>query len=142
MKTRTYLAIDFGTVRIGLASSYGPIAEPLEVLRVADFRSENHEKSGKISNMLHHYLAKLIKDNQYKAVIIGLSEGAMAVKTKQFADELRAAIDVPVHFYDETLTSQQSKQKLRQAKKSSPRRQEVDHYAAAEILQGWLDENY
>ena len=65
----------------------------------------------------------------------------MAEKTKEFVVELEKHIQLPVTFMDETLSSHSVHEKLVSAKKSK-REGNIDHFAAAEFLQIWLDENY
>ena len=71
----------------------------------------------------------------------------MAKKTEFFADELKNNIEInwenkpTVEYMDETLSSHSVHEKLRFAKKSK-RGADIDHLAAAEFLQEWLDDNY
>ncbi len=122
------LGIDFGTKRIGLAKSSTALAEPLKVI-------ENNEKA--IDNIV-----SLCKELNIDLIVIGISEGRMAELTEQFAQELDKKMpDLPIVFYDETLSSDSVHKKLLEAKaKKSKKQGPIDHYAAAEILQAWLDE--
>lgn len=118
------LAIDFGTVRIGIAVSRGTLAEPLLIL-------PNNEQT-------FTQLKKLFIEEEIEEIVIGISENKMAELTEAFAIELKKITDLPVHFVDETLSSHSVHQKLRTAKKSK-REGDIDHYAAAEFLQEYLD---
>lgn len=118
------LAIDFGTVRIGLAVSRATLAEPLVVLAHDEQILEN--------------IKKIIKEEEIEEIVIGLSENTMAELTQAFAEKLKTVTDLPIHFTDETLSSHTVHQKLRTAKKSK-REGAIDHYAAAEFLQEYLD---
>ncbi len=118
------LAIDFGTVRVGIAVSRATLAEPLTILA-------NDEQ-------LFHNLKKLLVEEETEQIVIGISENKMAELTEQFAVTLKEHTDLPVHFFDETLSSNTVHQKLRMAKKSK-REGNIDHYAAAEFLQEYLD---
>jgi putative transcription antitermination factor YqgF len=125
------LAIDYGTKRIGLARSFGTLAEPWRIVNQADF-----------SNLeaVCLYLSQLIVEEQFTQVVVGISEGEMAVRTKDFIALLQKNIAVPIVTFDETLSSQQVTNKLKNAGKSTSRRKNIDHFAAAEFLQEWLDE--
>lgn len=120
------LAIDFGTQRIGLALSYGSLAEPLEVI--------------KNDQAAIDYIKDLCYLHQVERILIGLSENKTAELTRQFGKKLKAATLIPVGLYDETLSTQKARQKLRESPaKKSKRRQPVDHLAAQEFLQDFLD---
>lgn len=121
------LSIDYGTQRIGLAVSYHTLAEPLEIIK-------NHD--GALTRII-----ELCQQNQVEKIIVGLSENEMAKKTEQFVAELKKVTDLPIEFFDETLSSHTVHQKLKTAKQSK-RSGNIDHYAASEFLQEWLDENY
>lgn len=119
-----YLGIDYGRKRIGLALAKAGLAEPLAVLA-------NDE----------HFMAKIAKiaaEEEIDELVVGLSENEMAQETAQFARQLQEELQLPLHFADETLSSYTVEHKLRSAKKKV-RSGEIDHFAAAEFLQEWLD---
>ena len=120
------LAIDYGTVRVGTAVSMHTLADPLVVL-------SNNEQ-------LFSNLIALCTENEVEQILVGISENEMAEKTKQFVLELKKHTQLPVVFYDETLSSHAVHTKLKTAKKSK-RSGDIDHFAAAEFLQNWIDEN-
>jgi putative Holliday junction resolvase len=67
-------------------------------------------------------------------------EGAQAEKMQLFAEELRKKFGLPVHLWDERLTSAEANRVLRDSEMSIQRRGEVvDRLAAVLILQSWLD---
>ena len=122
------LAIDFGTKRIGLAISHHGLAEPLKII------ANNDQVSKQIKQIVDREKADLI--------LVGLSENQMAQKTEQFVRELKKIVTVPIEFADETLSSQNIQQRLASSPmKLKKRRDPIDHYAAAEFLQEWLDTN-
>lgn len=127
MEIPKVLAIDYGTVRVGTAVSMHSLAEPLVVLLNDDDLLNN--------------LQTLVSENEVELILVGLSENEMAKKTKMFVDELKKQIKLPIIFVDETLSSHAVKNKLKLAKKSK-RSGDIDHYAASEFLQNWLDEKY
>ncbi|MCA9369667.1 MAG: Holliday junction resolvase RuvX [Pseudomonadales bacterium] len=118
------LAIDYGTKRVGVAVSRGTLAEPLLVVPNDD--------------RVFITLLEVLAEHQIEQIVVGLSESAMAVKTKEFAAVLAKKTTVPIVFADETLSSQKVKAQLRFSKQSK-RQGPIDHYAAAEFLGEWLD---
>lgn len=119
------LAIDFGTVRIGLAISQASLAMPLEILPNTDQAIAR--------------LEAIVAEHAIEQIVVGISEGAMAQQTRAFVTRLQTAISLPVYFTDETLSSHSVHAKLRQTK-SAKQREPIDHFAAAEFLQEWLDD--
>lgn len=121
------LAIDYGTVRVGTAISMHTLADPLVIL-------PNNE--GLFTNIIN-----LCRDNEVEHILVGISENEMAKKTQEFVEELKKHTSLPITFFDETLSSHTVHKKLENAKKSK-RSGDIDHYAAAEFLQAWIDENW
>ncbi len=63
-----------------------------------------------------------------------------AVKTQAFADSLREAFSLPIHLWDERLTSAEAHRHLEAAGRPlSEHRAVVDQVAAVLILQSFLD---
>ncbi len=121
MKT---LGIDYGTVRVGTAISYASLAEPLQII-------PNNAQ-------LFSNLEQIIKTHRVKQIVVGLSENQMAEKTRAFALALQEKTALPLFFNDETLSSYQIHQFIRQHQLK--RRPEIDHLSAAIILQNFLDQ--
>ncbi|MFH2118653.1 MAG: Holliday junction resolvase RuvX [Candidatus Paceibacterota bacterium] len=120
------LAIDYGTKRIGVAVSQGTLAEPLVVL-------ENDQD-------IFNQLQSIIDEHKIEQLVIGLSENEMADQTRDFAQELETVIDVPFEFFDETLSSKEVEERLKEKGiKQATRRGHIDHFAAALILEQWLE---
>lgn len=106
------LGIDYGDKWCGLATSEGNLAEPLKVVSLANIYSE---------------LEKLKPEK----IVVGISEGVMAIKTLKFAQKLKERYLVDT--VDETLTSiEAEKIKVKDKKKQHA-------IAAALILQRYLD---
>lgn len=123
------LAIDYGTQRIGLAVNRLTLAEPLMIVESNEFVFEK--------------IKQVIEQEEIDLILVGISENEMAVKTKEFAQELQQIAAIPLEFTDETLSSKSVHQKLAtSAMKLKKRQGPIDHYAAAEFLQEWLDTNY
>jgi len=130
------LAIDFGTRKVGLAVSdeLGLTAQGLPTYR----------RSNKKADFDH--LRRLIKQYGISEIVMGLplrmsgDEGIQAEKVHAFADELRSRFKLPVHLFDERLTSVEANRVLRETEMSIQRRAAVvDRLAAVLILQSFLE---
>lgn len=122
------LGIDFGTKRIGVAISQATLAEPLTVI-------PNDE--GVMTTLL-----TLCQEHAIAQLVIGVSEGEMAVQSREFGLQLASQTKLPVFFTDETLTTKEAHTKVHQpGVKHSKRFEPVDHLAAAHLLQEWIDEH-
>jgi len=131
------LALDLGEKRIGVAVSdaLGMVARPLEIFprtsRRADFA----------------HIGALVKAHQVDTVVVGLplnmdgSEGRPAAWVRDYGAALAETLAVPVHFWDERLTSEEAIDILRAQGKSTAKGT-VDAVAAAVILQSYLDSRY
>ena len=95
-------------------------------------------------------LKKIVADREVEVLVVGLpykldgEVGKQAQKTQKQALKLSKALNLPVEFVDERLTSFAAEQMLLEAKasvsKQSVRKQGlIDRKAAAIILQQWLD---
>ena len=127
MKT---IGIDYGKSKIGLALSEGLLAEPYKVIKVKNFDDA-------VTKVLH-----VLQPEQADKLVIGISEGRMAKETRDFEKKLTKMLNIPVEEYDETLTTQDA-QKLSIAAgiNRKKRREMEDAYAAAIMLQNYLDNN-
>jgi putative holliday junction resolvase len=66
--------------------------------------------------------------------------GTQAEKVQAFAEELRSRFKLPVHLFDERLTSVEANRALRETAMSIQRRAEiVDQLAAVLILQSYME---
>ena len=91
-------------------------------------------------------LEAIIRQYQVAEIVVGYPlrmsgvEGTQAEKMQQFAHELRSRFELPVHLWDERLTSAEANRVLRDSEMSIKRRGEVvDRLAAVLILQSWMD---
>lgn len=128
-----YLCIDYGTRRIGVAIASTPLAEPLEVI-VNSTKSQTEV----ISPQAMTRILTLVDSHQIDKIIVGISEETMADKTHQFIEQLTQNTRLPIDEMDETLSSYQAYESMKSMKKSK-REGARDHYAAAHILQNYLD---
>lgn len=129
---KNILALDYGEARIGVAVSRGRLAEPLLIL------ANSPETIGQIF--------QLIKSENIGTILVGLSENQMAERTRDFVGNLQDFLteqlddEIPVVFFDETLSSQEvAKMLAKSGKKRSDRQQPQDHYVAAYLLDQYLD---
>lgn len=130
------LALDHGTVRVGVAVSdeLKMIARPLEFIPAEPFHA------------FLDRLKELIRELEIELILVGLprnmdgSYGPAALKVREFVAVLKDAVAVPVKAVDERLTSVQAQRFLREAgRKARQQKGRVDQSAAAVLLQGYLD---
>ena len=130
------LALDFGSRNIGLAvtDELGLTAQGLPTLRRSNKRND-----------LDH-LRRVIRQYGVSEMVMGLplrmsgGEGTQSEKVQVFAEELRRKFKLPVHLFDERLTSVEANRVLRESDMSIRRRAEVvDQLAAVLILQSFLE---
>lgn len=136
------LALDYGRKRIGVAISYGSLAEPLQVLEVAPGEAGGVGAPGSTASWetILPALHALIQAEQPEQLLVGVSEGKMAIETKHFVEFLTTNQSLPVLSVDETLSSQTASRKLYESNASIlKKKQPQDHLAAAVFLQDWLD---
>jgi putative Holliday junction resolvase len=128
-----YLAIDYGFKRTGLAvcDPSQTICSPLAVI-------------DSTKNLISRLAEIIVKEN-IEAVVIGLplnmddTEGPQAKVVRRFADKLKAAIEVPIHFQDERLSSFGVEEKLDMTGLSvAEKKERRDALAAADILESFL----
>jgi putative Holliday junction resolvase len=91
-------------------------------------------------------LEAVIAQYSVREIVVGLplrlsgASGTQAEKMQAFAEELRKRFGLPVHLWDERLTSAEANRVLRDSAMSIKRRGEVvDRLAAVLILQNWMD---
>ena len=130
------LALDHGTVRIGVAVSdeLKMIARPLEFIPAEPF-PEFVER-----------LKVLIREQQADLIVVGMPRnmdgtyGEAAAKVRAFLAALKDVVLVPIRTWDERLTTVSASKALRSGgTKASNQRERIDAAAAAVLLQGYLD---
>jgi putative Holliday junction resolvase len=91
-------------------------------------------------------IEQVIRKYEVREIVVGLPlrmsgvEGTQAEKMQVFAEELRKRFRLPVHLWDERLTSAEANRLLRETELSIDRRAKaVDRMAAVLILQGWME---
>jgi putative pre-16S rRNA nuclease len=130
------LGLDVGSRRIGIAVS-DPLGITAQGLATLERRNKRHD---------FEYLARVIRDYEVKEIVVGLplrmsgAEGTQADKMHVFAEELRRRFQLPVHLWDERLTSAEANRLLRETDLSIEKRgKAVDRMAAVLILQAWME---
>jgi putative Holliday junction resolvase len=130
------LALDMGEVRVGIAISdpTGTLARPYGVLPRRDLEGEAPR------------LSTVIREQGVDEVVVGLprslsgEEGPMAIAVRAVVAHLADVLAVPVHTFDERLTSVAAKRAMAwcgRGRHHDPGA--VDEVAAAIILQNFLD---
>ena len=121
------LALDYGSARCGVAVSdpSGTLATPLEAVLRPGTR-----------NGLRR-IAQLVDELGAERVVVGLplslagGDSAQTRETRAFADQLRAAVRVPVELYDERFTTTLAER--------AGGGTALDSRAAAVLLDEWLN---
>jgi putative Holliday junction resolvase len=130
------LGLDVGSRRIGIAVS-DPLGITAQGLETLQRRNKRYDLE---------YLQRVIQEYDVREIVVGLplrmsgAEGIQSDKMQVFAEELRKRFRLPVHLWDERLTSVEANRLLRSADLSIEKRgQAVDRMAAVLILQGWME---
>ena len=123
------LAVDVGTVRVGVAASdpHRVLATPVETVVAPG----------------HARVRALYAEREAVLVVIGLPtslSGRAESASAQMARDWAAALDLPHVLVDERLTTVTATAALRASgRKGARARQVIDQAAAVALLQGWLD---
>lgn len=132
------LGLDYGDARIGVAATddFGILAHPVETIQV----SHQSNPFARIS--------EIVGMRKTRTLVVGLplrldgSEGDSAKKVRSFAKKLAKQIpNVPMVFIDESYTTSDASEKLREAGRNAKKQKNViDQAAAVEILNRWMEE--
>lgn len=131
------MGLDYGARRVGVALS--------DTLRMVATPSETIEVD--TSKALFRRLREIVEEHRVTAVVVGLplhmdgGRGDLAEAAEAFADKIRRQLPaVPVHLWDERLSSAEAERVLRHGEAKAGRRKAMrDQLAAQLILQSWLD---
>ena len=130
------LAVDFGDARTGLAATdwTGAIAITLP-------RIDSRDQQEVIRQLL-----ELVTERETEAIVVGLpltldgTVGERAQRTQQFVDQLRAATACPVATIDESHTTDEAHERLKQGgMKAKKRKDHADSVAALVILERYRE---
>lgn len=130
---RTYLGLDVGGQRIGLAQgdSIGRIAQPFATIEV-----DGNEIDA---------IKAIINDCDITDLVVGKPRNQSGEETHQtqliqsFANDKLAALNLPVHWQDESVTSVIAEERLK-ARKKPYGKGDIDAEAASIILQDYLEQ--
>lgn len=131
------VGLDLGTVRIGVATCDPGrvIASPYDVVP----RGKDHASD-------HARIAAIVDEEGATVVVVGLPramsgrDSAATQSVRAEAEELRAALTVPVLLWDERLSTVTATRSLIEGGvRRKNRKDVVDKVAAAVILQSWID---
>ncbi len=130
------LALDIGQVRIGIAVSdrSGRVALPVKVLPAIE-----------VTSMARSF-RQIVEDHEPDIIVCGRpqtmagEDGPQAERVISVGRQIADALDLPLVFADERLSSREAKRILRENGLSERKmRGKVDMVAASLILQAWLD---
>jgi len=131
------LGVDYGDSRIGVAATddFGIMAHPVETVPA-------HGKDPLLR------IAEIAAMRKIQTLVVGLplrldgSEGDSAKKVRKFAKTLANTLPtIPMIFVDETYTTADASEKLREAGRKAHRQKHIiDQVAAVEILNRWMAE--
>lgn len=127
------LAVDVGTVRVGVAASdpHRILASPVETVPAPG----------------HRRVVELAAERDAVLVLVGLptslsgtSTSASAQMARDWVEAVRPLTDVPLELVDERLTTVTATAALRASgRRGKAARAVIDQAAAVALLQGWLE---
>lgn len=130
------LGLDYGAARIGVAATddFGIMAHPVATVEVGEGDLER--------------ISGIATKRRARTLVIGLplrldgSEGDSAKQARAFARRLSALLPgLKLVFVDETYTTMDASEKLREAGRNARKQKSViDQAAAVEILNRWMEE--
>ena len=133
------LGLDFGSKTVGVAVSDGLL---LTAQGVETIERKDENKLRKTCARIE----ELIAEYKITEIVLGLpknmnnTEGERVEKTKAFGEMLERRTGLPVHYWDERLTTVAAEQILMESGvRRENRKAVIDKVAAGLILQGYLD---
>ena len=133
------LGLDFGSKTVGVAVSDGLL---LTAQGVETIERKDENKLRKTCARIE----ELIAEYEITEIVLGLpknmnnTEGERVEKTKAFGEMLERRTGLPVHYWDERLTTIAAEQILIESGvRRENRKAVIDKVAAGLILQGYLD---
>lgn len=129
-------AVDFGTVRIGVAlsNSAQTIASPYEIY---------HRRTPTLDD---DYFRRLAREERVSRFVVGLpvhghgGESRKSIEARAFGSRLQETTGLPVDYFDERYTTAIAEQMLQEAGLTKQRRKErLDKLAAQILLTAYLE---
>jgi putative Holliday junction resolvase len=136
-RVERFLGLDVGSKRIGVAVSdeLGLTAQPVMTLETRRNRRDDLRS-----------IARLARKYEVAGIVVGRplhlsgENSPRAIRTERFAAELGELSGLPIHLWDERLTTHEAHQLLYEAgRKRQEHKDVVDQVAATLILQSFLD---
>lgn len=131
------LGFDYGGKRIGIATGQTLTGTSTPLITLNQVQGNPDWVS----------IQKLIDEWQAQALIVGMpyyadgSENTMTTRVKQFCYELEKRFNLPVYTVDESHSSLQAEEIVKENTKiNQHNKHEIDKMAAAIIVQRWLDQ--
>lgn len=130
------LGLDVGKRRVGVAGCDGTglVARELTTIRRSTFGRDVEQ------------LRAIVRERQVTVLVVGMpytlrgEVGQQAEQVRRFAERVAAALELPLEYADERLTSVEAENQLRaNGNYSQQNKGAIDARAAAIILQQWLD---
>lgn len=137
MKRISALGLDVGKRRVGVAGCDGTglIATGLTTIVRTSFEQDVQQ------------FKAIVEEREAQLLVVGLpysmdgSIGKTARYVQQFAERLAEALQLPLEYVDERLTSVEAEEQLKAQKRFNTRNKAlIDRQAATIILQQWLDQ--
>ena len=131
------LGLDIGLKRVGIAGCDGTglIATGITTLVRSSFERDVA------------YLRELVRERRVQILVAGLPYslsgelGTQARQVQKYATRIATALEIPLEYVDERLTSVEAEELMKtQGISVSQNKGAIDRKAAALILQQWLDE--
>jgi putative Holliday junction resolvase len=120
------LGVDYGLAKIGLAVTDDDLVQPLGVIQ---------NDQGSLAK-----IKRLLKEQEIERVVVGISQGKIGQKAKEYGRKIAQNGKIKVAFQDETLTTKEAIGKMIEVgKKKKYRQEKEDAFAAAIILQAYLE---
>ena len=133
------MGLDFGSKTVGVA-----ISDPL-FLTAQGIEIVRRKSQGKLRQTLAR-IEELKEEYEVGKIVLGFpknmnnTEGERVEKTKAFGEMLERRTGLPVHYWDERLTTVAAEQILMESGvRRENRKAVIDKVAAGLILQGYLD---
>lgn len=136
MKRVAALGLDVGRRRVGIAGcdGLGLIATGITTIHRTSLARDIEQ------------LREIVEERQIDLLVVGLPYsmngeiGTQAKQVQRFTDKVSRALDLPVEYVDERLTSVEATAQLKAQKRFNSRdKGAIDKQAATIILQQWLD---
>jgi putative holliday junction resolvase len=136
LESARILALDVGSKTLGLAVSdpLGITAQGLETIR----RSNKRQDFEQLRRVIRRYgVSEIVVGNPLR---LSGEAGVQSERMAELAEQLRKKFALPVHLWDERLTSAEANRVLRESGVSIQKRADaIDRLAAVLILQAFLE---